>query len=112
MRKFLACLGFQVCQWNRRNDMGGLSKTVATEGKRMAKKYRMLISIEGTFHGLPSVKRGDIVELDDASAKRYLASGYIETETSPKVPVGHPYQPSAHHMTQTSGLRKVLEGWH
>ena len=38
-----------------------------------AQKYRMKVSIEGTFHGLVhGVKRGDVVELDDMNAKRYL----------------------------------------
>lgn len=44
-----------------------------------------------TFEGLDNVKRGDIVELNEASAKRYLASGYIETNL--KGPIGLAYEP-------------------
>jgi hypothetical protein len=60
----------------------------------------MLISIAGGFHGLTDVKRGDIVELDDFSAARYLASGYIEENL--KGPVGQPYSPTE---------KRVFDGW-
>jgi hypothetical protein len=76
----------------------------------MAKKYRMLVSVEGTFHGLGGgVKRGDIVELDDASAKRYLAAGYIETNL--KGPVGQPYKPSERQFEAGFGGRYTQLGW-
>jgi hypothetical protein len=78
----------------------------------VAKDYRMLISVAGGFHGLTDVKRGHIVELDDASAERYLASGYIETETSPKVPVGQPYEPSERDFKPGFGGRFTQLGWH
>jgi hypothetical protein len=54
-------------------------------------RYRLKISIAGGFHGLTDVHRGDIVELDPASAARYLAAGYIERRLSGEV--GRPYVP-------------------
>lgn len=41
-------------------------------------KIRMKRDVEGAFHGLPGVKFGDVVEVDDANGARYCALGYAE----------------------------------
>jgi hypothetical protein len=39
----------------------------------------MRIDVAGAFHNVDAgVKRGDIVDVDDASAARYIALGYAE----------------------------------
>jgi hypothetical protein len=45
-------------------------------------KIRMLISVAGTFHGDSNgVAFGDVVDLDDAHAMRYVALHYAEPVT-------------------------------
>lgn len=42
-------------------------------------RLRMKISVSGTFHGNPEgVRVGDIVEVDDQNAARYISLGYAE----------------------------------
>ncbi|ORW29196.1 hypothetical protein AWB91_24545 [Mycobacterium paraense] len=49
-------------------------------------KIRMLDSIGGQFHGLWDVKRGDIVDIDDENAKRYIASGLATAKLKGSLP--------------------------
>lgn len=52
-------------------------------------KIRMLTSISGTFHGISAgVKHGDVVDVDEFSALRYLKAGYahpVKDEAKPVV---------------------------
>lgn len=59
-------------------------KPDALEGKTM--KIRMKIDV-GTFHGMTNVKRGDVVDIDDDNAKRYIGLGYAEPYSKSDVPV-------------------------
>jgi hypothetical protein len=44
-------------------------------------KIRMTISVPGTFHSVyKDVKRGDIVDIDDGNARRYLRLGYAQSD--------------------------------
>jgi hypothetical protein len=39
-------------------------------------RVRMLATIGGTFHNIPNgVKRGDVVDIDEIPAKRYIVNG-------------------------------------
>ena len=49
-------------------------------------KIRLLDSIGGLFHGLNDVKRGDIVDIDDFEAKRYIASGLATAKLKGEMP--------------------------
>ncbi len=53
-------------------------------------KIRMLDGILGMFHGTYGVKRGDIVEIDDENATRYIASGLATAVLKGELP--QPYQ--------------------
>lgn len=45
-------------------------------------KIRMLMDVEGTFHGQDGgVKRGDVVDVDKESADNYIKLGYAEKAT-------------------------------
>lgn len=51
-------------------------------------KLRMKIDIGGTFHGRPEgVKRGDIVDVEDWIAERYIANDYAEPVSKSEAPV-------------------------
>lgn len=42
-------------------------------------RIRMKVSVAGTFHNLPEgVQRGDVVDIDDVEAARYIMLGYAE----------------------------------
>lgn len=42
-------------------------------------KIRMKMTVQGTFHNIDGgVKVGDVVDIDDAEAERYIALGYAE----------------------------------
>lgn len=44
-------------------------------------KIRMRTAISGTLHGHENVKSGDVVDVDDVSARRYFALGYAVPAT-------------------------------
>lgn len=77
-------------------------------------RVKWLISVAGQTYGRPNgVKRGEVDDLPEADAMRLIESGYAQANWRDEP--GPPYQPggqpSGHRMTQTRGLRKVLEGW-
>lgn len=52
-------------------------------------KIRMKLSVAGSFHNIDAgVKVGDVVDIEDAEAHRYVALGYAEAvvEDKPKRP--------------------------
>ena len=55
-------------------------------------KIRMKIDIPLLFHNIDGVKRGDIVEVDDANAARYCSLGYAEGAL--KGEIGPAFQPA------------------
>lgn len=55
-------------------------------------KIRMRINI-GVFHGYPNVRRGDVVDVDEANALRYISLGYAEAVADdPKPPKPKPVE--------------------
>jgi hypothetical protein len=58
--------------------------------KIVTTKIRLLDSIGGMFHGMWDVKRGDIVEVDDENALRYVASGLATRNLKDEMP--QPFQ--------------------
>jgi hypothetical protein len=61
---------------------------------RSMAKVRMLVNVEGMFenhHG--GVKRGDVVEVSDATVQRYCERGYCQTDL--KGELLPPYHPAA-----------------
>jgi hypothetical protein len=56
-------------------------------------KVRMLIDVGGTFHNVAGgVKRGDVVEVDDDNARRYMQLGYAQSASLKEL--GQPYLPA------------------
>jgi hypothetical protein len=56
-------------------------------------KVRMRIDIQGLFHNVDGIRRGDIVEIEDQAAERYCKLGYAQTDL--KGELGPGYQPAA-----------------
>lgn len=54
-------------------------------------KIRWLIDIAGTVNGdLNGVRRGQVAEIDDVTARRYLANGYVTRDLDGDLP--RPYR--------------------
>jgi len=55
------------------------TKTNQRKGNPMADtRIRMRISVAGQFHGIRDVKRGQVVEVPESEAKRYMHLGYAQ----------------------------------
>jgi hypothetical protein len=68
---------------------------------------RMRIDIVGMFEGNPTgVRRGDVVELDNRSAERYVLSGYADYVAAAPVPPPPPVEKAVapEHHVETAKL--------
>jgi hypothetical protein len=53
-------------------------------------RIKMRISVRGGFHGYTDVKRGQVVEVDDLNAQRYVKLGYAQSDLTGEP--GRPYE--------------------
>jgi hypothetical protein len=73
---------------------GGDEDIPTVKGTSPMAKARMLINVEGMFENVCcGVKRGDIVDLSDASVERYRQLGYVTTSLKGELPA--PFKPAA-----------------